>query len=295
MMRYFLLFACSFLCVSQSYAQPLQISPQFGVQVELPDDWSLLSEDLYASLLPKQLFASADEKYFVQVEKFGLLHELYKERWLEGLYETYELSDPRARQLDEKAWPFSKPTFNRTGLLSSYPEGVALFWTDAPYFFSYDAFISREKTFIKVRFIASKEGGREPDLAELKTLLGTLTFLPEMPSPTIDPYTEADRLRVERDYDAAMRWYKLVPTDHPEYVRAQRIIGYSILGNQMGKWQEAIPYVEEALSLAPDDPKVIEDVARVYLNVDREAEGIALLKEAGTPIAIRILESLENQ
>ncbi|MEM8488943.1 MAG: tetratricopeptide repeat protein, partial [Bacteroidota bacterium] len=226
------------------------------------------------------------------VEKYGMLHELTKETWLEGRGAPMSHAD-EARQLEEEAWPFKRPLF-KPALIPTYPQGVELFWAEASNFIAYVAFISREASFVKVSVSASKEE-HVPDEVALKELLATMSFLPELPQLTHDPYTEADRLMLlERDHEMALEYYKRVPADHPEYVKARRIIGYSILGNSMGKWDEAVPYVEEAYKLAPDDPKVAEDIGRVYLKVGREEEGIALLKQAGTPRANQVLESLGN-
>ncbi|MEM8488989.1 MAG: hypothetical protein AAF564_25815, partial [Bacteroidota bacterium] len=98
------------LCVCQVVAQPLQIDARFGVQMQFSDDWTLLSENLYSSLLQTQLFASGDEKYYVYVEKYGMLHELTKETWLEGRGAPMSHAD-EARQLEEEAWPFKRPLF----------------------------------------------------------------------------------------------------------------------------------------------------------------------------------------
>jgi tetratricopeptide (TPR) repeat protein len=89
----------------------------------------------------------------------------------------------------------------------------------------------------------------------------------------------------ERDYEAALRKYKQVKPWSVHYATAQRYIGHNIYGREWGNWEEGIPYLEEALRIDPNDPKVLEDIGRAYVKVGRTNEAVDLLRRAKTDIA----------
>ena len=98
----------------------------------------------------------------------------------------------------------------------------------------------------------------------------------------------------EKDFQGALEAYKLMPEDHPNYPTAQRYIGHNIYGREWGQWEQAVPSVEEAYRAAPNDPKVLEDIGRVYLKVGRISEGIELLERADTWVSRRALAELKE-
>ena len=93
----------------------------------------------------------------------------------------------------------------------------------------------------------------------------------------------------ERDFAKALEAYMRVPKESPLYATAQRYIGYNIYGREWGQWQDGLPYLEEALRSAPDDPKVLEDIGRAYIKVGKVRDGVELLKKADTDVARRAL------
>jgi tetratricopeptide (TPR) repeat protein len=111
----------------------------------------------------------------------------------------------------------------------------------------------------------------------------------------MDAWHEANQLYfVDRQVDEALKKYKQVDATHPKYATAMRYIGHNIYGRELGRWTEAVPFVEAALRAAPDDPKVLEDAGRVFVNVGRVDEGRALLIRADTPVAQRALSRMSD-
>lgn len=278
---------------SQSTSQPLQIDERFGVQVHFPEGWSLLSQDLYAPGVQGQIFASANEGVSVIVEKPLMLSEVNKQEWARGGAGHSLLYADRVDPVNSEDWPFDSPEF-LPDLFSKYPNGMSVFFADASNWLGYVIFISRGGIFVKINITASK-GDVEPDLAELQAILATLTIKSTLPEESQDPYTLAEKMYLyDRDYEQAIFFYEQVPKEHPKYSDAQRTIGYRILGKQFDDWSSAVPYVEEAYKIAPDDPKVLEDIGRVYLKMDRIEEGIGLLEKAGTRTALEALEKVRQ-
>jgi tetratricopeptide (TPR) repeat protein len=108
-------------------------------------------------------------------------------------------------------------------------------------------------------------------------------------------FEEGNRLYYqERDYAGALDCYRSVPLDDPAYPTAQRLIGHNILGRAWGRWAEGIPHLETAIGLAPNDPKVLEDLGRAYVAVGRLSEGRALLQRAGSSVAEDALRNLDS-
>ncbi len=95
------------------------------------------------------------------------------------------------------------------------------------------------------------------------------------------------------DFENALAAYQLVPKGSPNYATAQRYIGYNIYGREWGRWEEGLPFLEEAYRVAPSDPKVLEDIGRAYVKVGKITEGVDLLKKANTGAARRALDALE--
>lgn len=96
----------------------------------------------------------------------------------------------------------------------------------------------------------------------------------------------------ERNIDEALQAYLAVTDDDPAYVTALRYIGHNIYGREWSRWTEGLPYLERAIAIAPEDPKLLEDIGRAYVAVGRVEEGRALLESAGTPIAAKALARL---
>ena len=277
------------LPLSQSKSQSLQIDERFGMQVNFPEGWSLLSEDLYSSLLQRQLFASSNEEIMVYVELVFMMPELDKWEWASGANQQPLSTSEIVIPVERKDWKFKPPEF-RTSNFSKYPNGMSVFIIGGPNWKGYTIFVSRSDAFTRINFVTSKEG-IEPELEDIEEILSTLTFSSEPPVMHEDPYTIADRVMMfERDYEQAIFHYKQVPKSHPKYVDAQRAIGYRILGKQFDDWESAVPYVEEAYNVSPDDPKVLEDIGRVYLRTGRQEQGIGYLKKAGTRVARKALQ-----
>ena len=285
-----LLLGLIFLSIqNQIIAQPLQIDHRFGMEVQFPDGWTLLSEDLYSSMHQRQLFASEREEVTVYVENVFMLSELNKEEWAYGV-EGYPLSfADSVVALKKEKWMFEAPEF-RLSAFTKYPSGVSVFYAEASSWNGYVLFISREGAFIRLSITASKNHG-EPDMKQVKNILSTLTFAAELPSVPDDPYILADRMYViEQNYEQALLFYELVPETHPKYADAQRTIGYGIYGNQFENWATALLYVQEAYRVSPGDPGVLEDLGRVYLKAGRVEEGIEFLEKAGTRTARKVIE-----
>ncbi|HEY0708635.1 MAG TPA: tetratricopeptide repeat protein, partial [Polyangia bacterium] len=74
---------------------------------------------------------------------------------------------------------------------------------------------------------------------------------------------------------------------------AQRLIGHNIFGRAWGRWSEGIVYIENALRVAPHDPKVREDAGRALMAVGRLSEARELLVRAGTHVADEALRRLD--
>ena len=72
------------------------------------------------------------------------------------------------------------------------------------------------------------------------------------------------------------------------------IVVGNIYGREWEQWEKGMPYLEEALLTAPDDPRVLEDVGRAYLNVGRVDEGAELLRQANTDVAQDALAQLDE-
>ena len=271
-------------------AQDLRIDERFGMQIDFPEGWSLLSEDLYSSMLQRQLFANEQEDVFVFVEYVFTLTELNKREWAFGINGYPLASADTVITIEQEDWPFEAPLFD-PDIFSRYPNGASVFLGEAANWIGYVVFVSRNGTFTKINISASKED-REPDMEALYALLSLLTFSEKAPQLPEDPYTIAHRMYIyNRDYERAMVLYEEVPEEHPKYADAQRIIGHAILGRQFSDWTAAVPYVEEAYRVSPNDPNVLEDIGRVYLMTDRQEEGIALLERAGTPTARRAIKN----
>ena len=291
--------ACIFSLLYMIYgreiaSQPLQIDERFGMQLHFSDEWSLLSEDLYSPVLQRQLFATENEQLFVYVEKALVLHELQKQDWASGL-DVYPLSyADTVITVPQDEWLFDAPDF-KLALFSDYPNGISVFYAEATNWLGYVVFLSRAGAFTKLNISASKEGF-DPDIADLTAIISTLLLPEEPPVVQEDPYTTARyAFMVVKDYENAIRLYKEIEEDHPKYADAQRTIGYNILGKQFDDWTAAIPFVEEAFRVAPDDPKVLEDIGRVYLKANRVDEGIALLEKAGTHPARAALKAYREE
>ncbi|HVF12239.1 MAG TPA: MerR family transcriptional regulator [Actinomycetota bacterium] len=109
----------------------------------------------------------------------------------------------------------------------------------------------------------------------------------------MDVFEEGNRLYFhERDIEAALERYLEVEQSHPHYVTARRYIGHNVYGREWSRWQEGIPYLEEALRIAPGDAKVLEDIGRAYVAIGRNDEGRVHLEKAKTPVAQRALNQL---
>lgn len=280
------------LCPNQSTSQPLQIDERFGVQAHFPEGWALLSEDLYSYRLQGQIFASASGEMSFIVEKPMLLSELNKEEWTSGVAGHRMLYANTVKRVESNDWLFAPPDF-APYFFSKHPNGISVFYAEAPNWIGYVIFISKGGTFTKINITANR-GNNEPDVAELDAILATLTFTTGLPEVDGDPFTLAERLyRFDNDYEQALFYYKQVPKDHPKYVDAQRAIGYRILGERLNDWISAIPYVEEAYRVAPEDPAVLETIGRVYLKTDRIEEGIHFLEQAGTRTAQQALNEVK--
>ena len=106
----------------------------------------------------------------------------------------------------------------------------------------------------------------------------------------MDAFEEGNRLYFqERDIEAALERYLDVQEKHPDYVTARRYIGHNIFGREWSRWQEGLPYLEEAIKLSPDDRKVLEDLGRAYVAVGRTDEARPYLEKAKTAVAQRAL------
>lgn len=111
----------------------------------------------------------------------------------------------------------------------------------------------------------------------------------------MDAFEEGNKLYFhERDIEAALERYLEVTESHPHYLTARRYVGHNIYGREWSRWQEGLPYLEEVLKIAPDDPKVLEDIGRAYVAVGRTDEGKAYLQKAKTPVAQRALDQLRE-
>jgi len=109
----------------------------------------------------------------------------------------------------------------------------------------------------------------------------------------MDAFDEANRLYFhERRIEDALASYLLVPEDHPRFVTARRNMGHNLYGREWSRWEDGLPFLEEALRLEPDDPKVLEDIGRTYVAVGRRDEGKRLLERASTPVAEHALSKL---
>jgi DNA-binding transcriptional MerR regulator len=108
---------------------------------------------------------------------------------------------------------------------------------------------------------------------------------------TMDAFDQGNELYFhERNIEGALASYLEVPESDPHFVTARRYIGHNVYGREWSRWQEGLPYLEEAHRLAPDDPKVLEDIGRAYLALGQVEEGKRLLERAGTPVAQRALD-----
>lgn len=79
-----------------------------------------------------------------------------------------------------------------------------------------------------------------------------------------------------------------------ERAQALRRLGFNFHGRQEGEWLRAAAILEQALVLAPDDPKVLEDAGRALILVGERERGIALLHRAETDAAASFLEILDG-
>ena len=66
------------------------------------------------------------------------------------------------------------------------------------------------------------------------------------------------------DTDAALALYRSVPTDHPQYPRSQRRIGWDIYTKQLDDPRRGVAFVQAALHAAPEDGNCWQDIVRVY-------------------------------
>lgn len=111
----------------------------------------------------------------------------------------------------------------------------------------------------------------------------------------MDAFEEGNRLYFrERNLEEALKRYLEVERSDPNYATARRYIGHNIYGREWGRWQEGIPFLEDAQAIAPDNPKVLEDIGRAYVAVGKIEEGRQLLERANTPLAARALKRLQE-
>lgn len=111
----------------------------------------------------------------------------------------------------------------------------------------------------------------------------------------MNTFEEGNRLYFrERNFEEALKHYLAVENSDPKYATARRYIGHNIYGREWGRWAEGIPFLEDARAIAPDDPKLLEDIGRAYIAVGKIDEGKQLLERAQTPIAERTLKRLQG-
>jgi hypothetical protein len=91
----------------------------------------------------------------------------------------------------------------------------------------------------------------------------------QTPSPT-DQYTQLSQ----------------VSQNSPDYARAQRLLAWNYYAQQKHDLTQAKKHADLALAASPDDPKVLEDAGRVYVLCGLTDQGTAMLKRAGTPVAL---------
>ena len=113
---------------------------------------------------------------------------------------------------------------------------------------------------------------------------------------TMDAFERGNKLYFHkpRDIEGALACYLEVAEGDPNYLTAQRYIGHNVYGREWSRWSEGLPYLENAFRLAPEDPKVLEDIGRAYVALGRAEEGRALLERAGTKVAAHAVAKLDR-
>jgi hypothetical protein len=111
------------------------------------------------------------------------------------------------------------------------------------------------------------------------------TARPDIAGPNLTHPTIGRGTTMGDEHEA---WANVPPTS-PEYATAQRLLGYNYFAHDKHDLIEAKRHVDLALSVSPNDPKVLEDAGRVYVLAGLTDEGNAMLKKADTPIAREFL------
>ena len=270
-------------------AQDLKVHEKYGVEIDFPDGWYLAGESAYSSILQTQFYFDSDTLHWISLERYLALSQINKNNWHQGLPygHPFDQAD-HVTEIDTADLLLNIPEMVHTPFQTS-KTGVNIFLVESSDTAIYVVFLARGHSYVRL-MIGTRESGLNLHSIEVRDLIQRIKILPGEPPLEEDPYTEAQRMYTfDKDYERALVLYKQVPKDHPKYADAQRAIGYGILGNQFGDWEAAVAYVEAAYKVSPDDPKVLEDIGRVYLKTDRQEQGIEYLEKAGTRVAHKIL------
>lgn len=205
----------------------LVIDEQFGIHVEMPEDWIFLSEDLNSFLFRRQMFSSPDTQIVVFVERFlpKWLNEEDMRTWKDGV-KLRERGDVHTF-IPVDTWAF-KESEVRSSKEFAYPQGMNVFWAESDNWSSYAVYLTRGDTFTRLTI------GGGPDLREeqqmiIDDLLESVEVVAELPEIEYDVYMQADEAYMMaapkgRDLTEALALFRQVPPEHPMYEKAQRRI-----------------------------------------------------------------------
>ena len=129
-------------------------------------------------------------------------------------------------------------------------------------------------------------------------------------SQSHDGYCEAEREFVSGWVESAHSTSTLLPIsadqletwwatierglDQRRVTEANRRLGFNYYGRQIGDWEQAISFLESAMSSEPSNPKVLEDLGRALVIVGRSSEGLSILHQANTKNARRFTDAFNR-
>ncbi len=205
-------------------AQDLQVHEKYGVEIDFPEDWHLVGEMAYSSLLQTQLYFDRDTLHWIFLERFLHLSQIDKDSWHEGLPYGHPFDQAeKITKLDEANWPIDVPDLSGAPLLIN-KTGASIFLLQAADTASYVVFLARGASYVRLT-IGTRAPGLNLNSTVVKDILQRIEISPNEPLLPDDPYTAAERIhRIENDRKKAKLMYKLVPADHPKYENAQRML-----------------------------------------------------------------------